>query len=404
MLLGRLGYRVLLVDKATFPSDVPRCHFIQPPGVAQLQHWGLLDNIKASHCPSIPSVRFDVDPFVLASSPLSTDGGSGSYSPRRTVLDKILVDAAARAGVEVREGFSVQEVLMDGDRVTGIRGSTRDGATVTEKAGIVVGADGMRSIVARTVQAPMYNTKPTLTCSYFAYWSGVPVEGIEIYVRERRVIFAFPTNDDLTCIAMEWPTREFQVFRADIEGNFLKTIALAPSLAERVQAGRREERFMGSGDLRNFYRKPYGPGWVLVGDAGYHKDPYLAHGITDAFRDAELMAETIDAGLSGRRGMASALGDYERQRNEETLPIYELNAHLARLGLPSSEMQKLLGTLHGNQAETNRFFGVLAGTVPLLEFFASEHIEQGIAGGRKSTACGGYGECSSPGASSCFTL
>ncbi len=378
VLLGRLGYRVLLVDRATFPSDAPRCHFIQPPGVARLQRWGLLDTIRASNCPSIPAVRFDVGPFVLVSSTPSVDGGIGSYGPRRTVLDKLLVDAAAQAGVEVREGFSVQEVLIDGDRVTGIRGRTPDGAAVTEKAGIVIGADGMRSIVAQTVQAPMYNKRPTRTCVYFAYWSGMPVEGCEMYVREQRSIFAFPTNDDLTCIAMEWPVQEFQTFRADLEGNFLRTLALVPSLAERVQAGRREERFMGSGDLPNFYRKPYGPGWALVGDAGYHKDPYLAQGISDAFRDAELVTEAIDAGLSGRRGLAEALGDYERQRNEETMPIYELNYQLASLDPPSPEMQHLLGALLGNQAEANRFFGTLAGTFPILEFYAPEHIEQVI--------------------------
>jgi 2-polyprenyl-6-methoxyphenol hydroxylase-like FAD-dependent oxidoreductase len=369
MLLGRLGYRVLLVDRATFPSDAPRCHFIQPPGVARLQRWGLLEKIKASNCPSIPSVRFDASPFVLISSPPPVDGGTRPYGPRRTVLDKILVDSAAEAGVEVREGFSVQEVLMDGDRVTGIKGRTLDGTTVTEKTGIVVGADGMRSIVARVVQAPTYNTKPALTCAYFAYWSCVPVEGIEIYERPQRVIFAFPTNDDLTCIAVECPVQEFQTFRADIEGNVLKTMALDPSLAERVQSGRREERFMGSGDLPNFYRKPYGPGWALVGDASYHKDPYLAQGISDAFRDAELVTEAIDAGLSGRLGLAEALGNYERRRNEETMPIYELNAQLASFDPPSPEMQQLLVALRGNQAETNRFFGVLQGTVPVSEFF-----------------------------------
>jgi len=369
MLLGRLGYRVLLVDRATFPSDAPRCHFIQPPGVARLQRWGLLEKIKASNCPSIPAVRFDVGPFVLFSSSPSTDGGVRSYGPRRTVLDNILVDAAAEAGVEVREGFAVQEVLMDGDHVTGIKGRTLDGTTVTEKTGIVVGADGMRSIVARFVQAPTYNAKPALTCAYFAYWSGVPVDGIEIYERPQRVIFAFPTNDDLTCIAMECPVQEFQTFRADIEGNVLKTMALAPSLAERVQSGRREERFMGSGDLPQFYRKPYGPGWALVGDASYHKDPYLAQGISDAFRDAELVTEAIDAGLSGRLGLAEALGNYERRRNEETMPIYELNSQLASFDPPSPEMQQLLVALRGNQAETNRFFGVLQGTVPVSAFF-----------------------------------
>lgn len=372
MLLGRLGYRVLLLDRATFPSDAPRCHFIQPPGVARLKLWGLLDAIRASNCPAIPFVRFDVGPFALVSSPSSLPGDGGSYGPRRTVLDNILLDAAARAGVEVREGFAVQEVLLDGDRVTGIRGRTLNGATVMEQAEIVVGADGMRSMVARTVQAPSYRSKPARTCVYFGYWSGVPLEGCEIYVREQRVFFAFPTNGNLICIAMEWPLQEFQAFRADLERNFLRTIALAPGLAERVQVGRREGRFMGSGDLPNFYRKPYGPGWALVGDAGYHKDPYLAQGISDAFRDAELAAHAIDAGLSGRLELAEALGDYERQRNEETMPIYEWNYHLASLEPPSPEMYRFLSALRGNQTETNRFFGILAGTIPVPEFFMNE--------------------------------
>jgi flavin-dependent dehydrogenase len=370
MLLARKGYRVLLVDKATFPSDVPRCHFIQPPGIARLKQWGLLNTLKASNCPPIPTVRLDVGRFVLTSSSVARDENVRSYGPRRIVLDKILIDAAARGGAEVREGFLVQEVLMHGDRVIGIRGRGLDGATVTEKASIVVGADGMRSLVARSVQAPSYQSNPTRTCCYFAYWSGVPIEGIEMYPREQRVIFAFPTNDTLTCIVVEWPVQEFQSVRRDIERNFLKTIALAPGLLERVRFGRREERFRGSADLPNFYRKPYGPGWVLVGDAGYHKDPYLAQGITDAFRDAERAVEAIDAGFAGRREHQEALADYERQRNEETLPIYEWNYHLASLDPPSPQMQQLLGALCGNQDETNRFFGTLAGTVPHTEFFA----------------------------------
>ncbi len=379
MLLGRLGYLVLLLDKATFPSDVPRCHFIQPPGIARLKRWNLLDSIQAIGCPSIPAMLLDVGSFVLVSSSLPTREGELTYGPRRSALDKLLVDAATHAGVEVREGFSVQEVLLDGNRVTGIRGRSAGGTPVTEKAEIVVGADGMRSIVARTVQAPTYQTRPTRTCVYFSYWSDVLVELCEIYPRPHRSIFAFPTNDNLTCIAIEWPIQEFQAVRTDVESSFLKTLALAPGLAGRVQAGRREERFMGSGDLPNFYRKPYGPGWALVGDAGYHKDPYLAQGITDAFRDAELLAEAIDAGLSGRRELASALGDYEQQRNEETMPIYELNYQRASLNPPSPEMLRLLGALRGNQVETNRFFGTMAGTVPIPDFFAPEHIERVIA-------------------------
>src|SRR5215472_12277733 len=203
-------------------ATLPGCHFIQPPGVARLQRWGLLENIRASNCPAIPFVRFDVGSFALVSSPPSTSGDAGSYGPRRTVLDKILIDAASRAGVEVREGFSVQELLMNGDRVTGIRGRALNGATVMEKAGIIVGADGMRSMVARIVQAPIYRSKSARTCVYFAYWSGVPLEGCEIYVREQGVFFAFPTNDNLICIAIEWPLQKFPTFRADLERNFLR--------------------------------------------------------------------------------------------------------------------------------------------------------------------------------------
>jgi 2-polyprenyl-6-methoxyphenol hydroxylase-like FAD-dependent oxidoreductase len=168
--------------------------------------------------------------------------------------------------------------------------------------------------------------------------------------------------------------------RADIEGNFLKTVDLVPELAERVRNGRREERFVGTADLPNFFRKPYGSGWALVGDAGYHKDPRCGQGITDAFRDAELVAEAIDAGLSGRRSLEEALADYERRRNGAVLPMYELTCQLASLEPPSPEMQQFFGALRGNQDEIDRFWGTIAGTVPIPEFFSPQNIERIVIG------------------------
>ncbi len=385
MLLARKGYRVLLVDKATFPSDIMSTHYIHQPGMAQLKRWGLLDKLIASNCPSISKGTFDFGPFALSGSPPPADGIADAYCPRRTVLDKLLVDAAVKAGAELREGFAVKEILMDGGRVTGIRGHAPGGATVTEQARFVIGAEGMRSLVARMVQAPAYHTKPSLTCGYYAYWSGISIEGFQVYPRDHCAIFAFPTNDNLVCIGIQWQHREFRAFRADIEGNFLKTVALVPAFAELVHNGRREERFVGTADLPNFFRKPYGPGWALVGDAGYHKDPHLGQGITDAFRDAELVAEAIDAGLSGRQPLEEALADYERQRNELTMPIYELNSRFAALEPPPLEMQQLFGALCGNQYETNRFFGTIAGTVPIPEFFAPENVAR-IIGAAKLQA------------------
>ena len=381
MLLARKGYRVLLVDKATFPSDTMSTHIIHRPGVARLQSWGLLEQVIASNCPPILHWSLDLDSFTLTGMPPQADSIAEEYCPRRMVLDKILVDAAVAAGAELHEGFIVQEVFRDGQRVTGIRGRARDGSPVTEQARIVIGADGLHSLVARTVQAPTYNEKPTFTCAYYTYWSGVPMEGIEIYHRNHREILAFPTNDDQVVVFVEWPYTEFHTFRADIEGNFLTTLELAPSLAERVHSGKREARFVGTADLPNFFRKPYGPGWALVGDAGYHKDPLTGKGITDAFRDAELLTEAIDSGFAEHRSLDEALADYERQRNETVMPIYELTCQFAGLEPLAPQMQQLFAALRGNQVEMNRYFGILAGTVPIPEFFSPEHIGRIIAGG-----------------------
>lgn len=325
MLLARKGYRVLLVDRATFPSNIMSGHYIQLAGVARLQHWGLLDLVMASNCPPVCEFSFDFGPGSFGGYPPAADGITEGYCPCRKVLDKILVDAAVEAGVELREGFSVQEILRDGDRVIGIRGHTKNGAIVTEKASIVIGADGMNSVVARTVEAPTYKATPSLTFSYYTHWSGISVECGELYVRNHRNFGAIPTNDGLIMLWVAWTHKEFQEYRADIQGNYLKTIELAPALAERVRGGKREEPFIGTSNTANFFRKPFGYGWALVGDAGYHKGPILGQGITDAFRDAELLAEAIDAGFSERQPPSKALAAYEQRRNTAVMPMYELN-------------------------------------------------------------------------------
>src|SRR6266699_2679459 len=376
MLLARNGCRVLLVDKATFPSDTISTHFIRTPGVARLKHWGVLDKIIASQCPPIATMTVDLGPFALAGTPPPVEDMATIYAPRRTILDKILIDAAVAAGAELREGFFVEEILRGGDRVTGIQGRHTGGRSMKEQARIVIGADGMRSLVARSVQAPTYQAKPVLTCAYYGYWSGVPLAGAEIYFRPRRMVITFPTNEKLACIYVAWPISEFHTVRAGIAGNFLKTLDLAPRLAERVRQGKQEGRFIGTADLPNFFRKPYGPGWALVGDAGYHKDPYAGQGIMDAFRDVELIVEAIDAGWSGRRSLEEALAIYEQQRNEMALPLYEYDTQRASMEAPPPEMQQLFAALQGNQEQTNRFFGLVEGTTSFSEFFSPENIQR----------------------------
>jgi flavin-dependent dehydrogenase len=388
MLLARKGYRVLLVDRSTFPSDIPRLHFVRPPGVAHLKRWGLLDRVAATGCPAIRKLSIDMGDFPLVGTPAPIDGVSESYGPRRTALDTVLAEAAVEAGVELRTGFSVQELLWDGDRVVGIRGQVQGGGVVTEHARVVIGGDGMHSIVARGVDAPVYHAHPTLACYYYSYWSGLPMDGLEVYRRDRQLILSFPTNDGLTCVCIAWQHAAFHEVRSDIESKFFETLDLVPDFSERVRAGHREEPFRGTGDLPNFFRRPYGPGWALVGDAGYHKDPYLAFGISDALLSADLLSEALDAGLSGNRPAEDALADYERQRNVAVMPLYQLNLQLARMEPSSPEQLALRAALRGSDEDTSRFLGVTSGTVPIPEFFAPENIRRiiGAAQARAASA------------------
>ncbi len=376
MLLARKGYRVLVVDKATFPSDTLSVHYIHQPGVALLKRWGLLDRIAATDCPAVLQQLVDFGPFALIGSPMPADGVAAGYAPRRTVLDHLLVQAAVEAGAEVRERFSMEELVWDGDRVVGIRGRAAGGARVTETAQIVVGADGLHSAVARVVKAAVYHERPALTCAYYSYWSSVPLPRVELYPRPDRLIVALPTNDGQTVCIVYWPSAAFHEVRADIESNFLKALDLAPTLAERIRGGQRTERFRGTADLPNYYRKPYGPGWALVGDAGYHKDPNTAQGISDAFRDGDFLAQAIDDGFAGRRTLDDALAAYEQQRNEASMPLYELTCAFATLQPPSLEQQQLFAALQNNQPQINRFLGTLAGTVSIPSFYSPENIAQ----------------------------
>ena len=369
MLLARKGYRVLLVDRASFPSDTLSTHYIHQPGIARLHRWGLLERLVETGCPPIETMTFDVGPFALAASPPPSDGVAPGFCPRRTVLDSLLLEAAAEAGAEVRTGVAVEELLFDNGVVVGAR---VDG--VEERARVVVGADGRNSLVARAVQAPEYERRQGRTCAYYSYWAGAQSDRAELYPRDGRMIISGPTHDGLQLVVSFWPREEFHAVRADVERSFDDAVALASPLAERLAAGERADRFYGIGELPFWYRRPYGPGWALVGDAGYHKDPITAQGITDAFRDAELLTGALDAGFGGGRPLDEALGEYERVRNEETRGLYELTYELASLAAPPPEQRALFGALRENEAEAGRFFGVIAGTVRPDEFFAPENV------------------------------
>src|SRR5215469_381766 len=380
LLLARKGYKVLLVDRSVFPSDMAFSnHFVHQAGSAALKRWGLLERLAATNCPPITEDYFDYGAFTLAGPVPAVDGVNTAFAPRRIKLDSLLAAAAAEAGAELREGFSVQELIWEEGRVAGIRGKHKH-ATVTEKARITVGADGMFSTVARAVQAAQYKSQPGLEGSWYGYWSGVPMKGWHLWLRPNRVVFAYNTNDKLTLIGVAFPARELPAVRADVESYHWRTITEhVPELAERLLAGRRESHFVG-GVIPYYMRRPYGEGWALVGDAGYQKDPCTASGITDAFRSAEWLAEAIDAGFSGRQALEGALAVYEEKRNQSEMPYFELTTQLAALAPPPPELQQLLAALQFNPEQRSRFFGVLAHAVPVQEFFSPQNMESIMAG------------------------
>jgi 2-polyprenyl-6-methoxyphenol hydroxylase-like FAD-dependent oxidoreductase len=378
MLLARKGYEVLVVDRATFPSDTISTHLIHPPGVAALKDWGLLDRLLATGCPPVDTYAFDFGPVTIAGAP-GTDETPLAYSPRRTVLDALLVDAASEAGAEVREGFTVEGLEVEDGRVTGVHGRAKGGPTITERASVVVGADGHHSLVARRVEADRYNETPPLQVSYYTYASGLPMDGrYEVHLRPDRGFAAWPTNDDLTVVIGGWPRAELAANRTDIEGNILATLDLVPGFAARFRAATREARFVGQ-SLANFMRKPFGAGWALVGDAGYTKDFITALGISDAFRDAESCAGGLDEALSGNRPFEAAMADYQTERDRRSLPFYEFTTQLATLRFPPPELEPLLAAVQSSQESMDEFARVAGAVTSPAEFLSEQNVRRILA-------------------------
>jgi 2-polyprenyl-6-methoxyphenol hydroxylase-like FAD-dependent oxidoreductase len=374
MLLARKGYRVLVVDRATFPSDTVSTHLVHPLGAGALSRWGLLDRLTATGCPPIHTYSFDFGAFTISGAP-GTKEAPIAYCPRRTILDKLLVDAAAEAGAEVREGFTVEEVLIEDGRAVGIKGRCKDSDSAIERARVIIGADGRHSFVAEAVQPERYDEKPPLLAAYYTYWSGLPMDGrVENYARDKRGFAVMPTHDDLTLVIAGWPYAEFAENKNNIEGNYLKTIELAPLFADRLRGAKRQARFAGAA-VPNYFRRPFGPGWVLVGDAGYNRDFITAQGIMDAFHDAERCAAALDKSFSGASPFEDAMHEYQRARDARVKAMYEFTCQLATLELPPPDMQQILAAIHGNREAMNDFVRMNAGTISPAEFFAPENVK-----------------------------
>ncbi|MFI9119638.1 NAD(P)/FAD-dependent oxidoreductase [Streptomyces bikiniensis] len=379
MHLARQGHRVLVVDRASFPSDSVSTHYIHQAGLLRLKEWGLLDEIIAAKTPALRKMHYAYRGIELNGFADPVDGVDAVYCPRRIVLDEILVNAARRAGAEVIEGFTVTDVVVSDGRVTGIRGREGDGPEREFRATIVVGADGFHSTVAKKVGAELYNVRPAAGFIYYSYYTGLESWGLHHKNGMNEKWFGtWPTNDGLTMVATICTKRYLKEFRQDVEANFQAVIDdVSPEMGEQFRdMGRRAEDFRPMRYPDNYYRRAYGPGWALVGDAGYHKDPYTGWGITDSLLHGELLAERIHQGLAGERPMEEALAEYNKIRDEESAGVYDFTTTLGELTELPPFFKATMSAMSKSQEWTNKMLGLIGGIVPDYEIYAPDALER----------------------------
>jgi flavin-dependent dehydrogenase len=334
MLLARLGHDVVVLDQASFPSDTVSTHSIARSGVVQLRRWGLLDEVLDSGAPAIRQVTFNAGGESTSRTIKEKAGVDFLVAPRRYVLDTILATAAEHAGADVRPGVTVTGVERDDrGRVVGVLGHDRAGAPINIGAHYLIGGDGLGSRVAGLVGAAINEVRPAGGAAQYAYYAGIPWSGIEFFVAERSFAGVFPTHGGQACIWVCTPSADAKAIRrrtgsrVEAFGQLLERSA--PELAERLRHGRRTSPVQGMLRQPNQLRQAFGPGWALVGDAGYYRDAITAYGISDAFRDTELLAAALDQALDGDGDETTALAAYQQQRDQALREIFEITCRLA---------------------------------------------------------------------------
>ncbi len=376
LLLARQGLRVLAVDRARFPSDTLSTHQIQLPGGALLRRWGLLDSLPS---PPARTVRFDTGTAVLSGRYPAYDGVDAVYSPRRTTLDAMLVDAASAAGAEVRQGFAVSSLLFGrSGSVTGVQGAAKSGGpTETVEASVVIGADGKNSLVAKAVGAGEYNVRPATAAACYAYFSDLPVHGGEVYSRPDRMAGLWPTEDGLTLVFLSVPRTVFDGWRTptDRAQGFRDRLAGIADLGSRLAAAAQAEHLRATSDLPNVFRVPHGPGWALVGDAGLVMDPVTGQGIGNALRDAQAVSDALVAGLSPGGSLSTELAKAHQRRDVDRKPMYDLTTRLASFQ-PDPTGDVLFPAIASDPRHVVDFLGVLTGAVPMARFFSPLNLRR----------------------------
>lgn len=325
MLLARRGLRVLAVDKSGYGSDTHSSHALMRGAVGKLQRWGLLDRVWASGAPVITGTTFHYGAARIDIDIPASDEIPGLAAPRRTVLDAILVDAAVDAGASVLHDTRLVEIVRDHTgRVCGAAIALADGRIASLTTDLLIGADGLRSTVARQLDVPITRRGAHASAYILQYFSDLDAApNSYTWLYESGVSGGLiPTNDAMFCTFVGMRPSEFRdVGRHDTAAAMADVFArLDPDLHAATQRATLVGPMRSWPGVRGQFRKAFGPGWALVGDAGYFKDPFAAHGISDAFRDAELLADAVVTGDFDR---------YESLRDELSAPLFDVLEQIA---------------------------------------------------------------------------
>jgi 2-polyprenyl-6-methoxyphenol hydroxylase-like FAD-dependent oxidoreductase len=354
MLLARAGLDVLVLDRSRYGEDTLSTHALMRGGVLQLHRWGLLPQIIAAGTPPVRRTTFHVGTERTPVDIKPSHGVDALYAPRRTVLDPILADAAMDAGADIRYGSTVIALRRDRTgRVIGITGHDANGRSFDATAPITIGADGMNSAVARWVQAPVQRVSASAAAFVYGHWSGLPADGYEWFFRPGGAAGVIPTNHSQACVFIGTTPQRFRrhLVRNPFDGYLALLEETAPEVSARLDdAGRPDKLHRFPGRI-GYIRHPWGPGWALVGDAGYFKDPIAAHGLTDALRDAELLARAVIDVATHRRDEVSAFGDYESSRNHLSESLFSTTDSIASFTWDAAEVGSLLLQLSASMTD-----------------------------------------------------
>ncbi|MGB9226313.1 FAD-dependent oxidoreductase [Mycobacterium sp.] len=332
MLLSRGGMRVLVVEATRPGSDTLSTHALMRGGVLQLHRWGLLDAVVAAGTPAIVSTEFAYGDDIETVDIRPSGGISALRAPRRTVLDALLLEAARTAGAEVRAPARVTRLLTDGSGVRGIEGIERGtGTRFRATAPLTIGADGRNSTIAQAVGAPFRRRGTASGAIVYGYFPGLARDRYQWAYRQGVTAGVVPTGDGLACVWSGSASDRFARQRsAGLDATYRSLLAEAtPELARSIADTPPVGTLRGFPGQPGWIRASAGPGWALVGDAGYFKDPITAHGITDALRDADLLARAVLEAPRGGQAQLSALHDYERTRDRLSEPLFDITERIA---------------------------------------------------------------------------